>query len=254
MASSPGTTGGGTVDFGRAFQFYFEDPDWVRKTLIGGGLYLAGTLLLVVLGAGLLLYAMVAGYAMRVIQRTYAGDPRPLPEWEDYGGMMRDGLKLLGLSIVHAVVVFGVPGIGFAMVAIAGGAASSAGSDVAGGLTALAMLGMQLLFMVAALALSVYLPSAIARMTLYQRFGAGFEVRENLALIRRNPGNYAIAVLLVLLANFVSQIGIVLCCIGIFATTFWSLCVMGFALGDMVRRDPLIGQPLAEAPAPAPGL
>jgi hypothetical protein len=130
MASSPGTTGGGTVDFGRAFQFYFEDPDWVRKTLIGGGLYLAGTLLLVVLGAGLLLYAMVAGYAMRVIQRTYAGDPRPLPEWEDYGGMMRDGLKLLGLSIVHALVVFGVPGIGFAMVAIAGGAASSAGSDV----------------------------------------------------------------------------------------------------------------------------
>lgn len=254
MASSPGTTGGGTVDFGRAFQFYFEDPEWVRKTLIGGGLYLAGTLLLVVLGVGLLLYAIVAGYAMRVMQRAYAGDPRPLPEWDDHGGMMRDGLKLLGLSLAYAVIVFGVPGMGFAVLGIAAGAASSAGSDAAGGLMALAMVGMQLLFMGLALVLAVYLPSAIARMTLYQRFGAGFEIKENLALIRRNPGNYAIAVVLILLANFVAQIGVILCCIGFFATTFWSMCVMGYALGDMVRRDPLIGQPLAVAPAPTPGL
>lgn len=254
MASSPGTTGGGTVDFGRAFQFYFEDPDWVRKTLIGGGLYLGGTLLIIVLGLGLLLYAIVAGYAMRVMQRAYAGDPRPLPEWEDYGGMMRDGLKLVGLSILYGLIVFGVPAIGFAVVGLVGGAAASAGSDVAGGLTALAMLGMNLVFLVGGLVLAIYLPSAIARMTLYQRFGAGLEVRENIALIRRNPANYAIAVVLVLLANFVAQIGIVLCCIGIFATSFWSVCVMGFALGDMVRRDPLIGQPLAVAPAPTPGL
>jgi Protein of unknown function (DUF4013) len=254
MASSPGTTGGGTVDFGRAFQFYFEDPEWVRKTLIGGGLYLAGTLLLVVLGAGLLLYAICGGYAMRVMQRAYAGDPRPLPDWDDYGGMMRDGLKMLGLSLAYAIVVFGIPGIGFAVLGVAAGAASSAGSDAAGGLMALAMVGMQLIFMVVALVLAIYLPSAIARMTLYQRFGAGFEIKENVALIRRNPANYAIAVVLILLANFVAQIGVVLCCVGFFATTFWSMCVMGFALGDMVRRDPLIGQPLAVAPAPTPGL
>lgn len=254
MASSPGTTGGGTVDFGRAFQFYFEDPEWVRKTLIGGGLYLAGTLLLVVLGAGLLLYAITAGYAMRVMQRTYAGDPRPLPEWEDYGGLMRDGLKLLGLSLGYMLVVFGVPGVMFAVLAVAVGAAGRAGSDAAGGLLALAMVGMQLVFLLVGLALAVYLPSAIARMTLYQRLGAGFEIKENVALIRRNPANYAIAVVLILLANFVAQIGVVLCCIGVFATSFWSICVMGYALGDMVRRDPLIGQPLAAPPAPTPGI
>src|SRR5437867_13015204 len=105
MASSPSTAGGGTVDFGRAFQFFFQDPDWVKKALIGGGLYLAGTLTLIVLGAGLLLYAIVSGYAMRVIQRAYAGDPRPLPEWEDYGGLLRDGLKMLALGVAYVLAV-----------------------------------------------------------------------------------------------------------------------------------------------------
>lgn len=251
MASSAGTAGGGTIDFGRAFQFFFEDPEWIKKAAIGGGLYLLGTLLLIVLGAGLLLYAIVGGYAMRVMQRTYAGDPRPLPEWEDYGGLLRDGLKLLVLSLGYAAVVFGVPGV---LVVILGVIAGASGSDAVGGLIALVILLLQLLFMLLALALAVYLPAAIARMTLYQRLGAGFEVKENIGLIRRNPSNYAISVLLVLLANFISQFGVILCCVGAFVTSFWSMCVMGYVLGEMVRRDPLIGQPLAVAPPPEPVL
>ncbi len=249
MASSAGTAGGGSVDFGRAFQFYFEDPDWIRKTLIGGGLYLAGTLTLILLGAGLLLFAIVSGYAMRVMQRTYAGDPRPLPEWDDYGGMLRDGLKLLALSLAYMAAVFGVPAVLFAILGVVAGASHS---DAVGGLMALFILLLQLVFLVVGLALAIYLPAAVARMTLYQRLGAGFEVKENVALIRRNPGNYAIALLIVLLAHFISQFGVILCCVGVFATSFWSMCVMGYVLGDMVRHDPLIGQPLAVAPAPTP--
>ena len=45
MATSP-TAGETTyVDFGRAFQFYFEDPDWVRKTLLGSLFYILAMLL-----------------------------------------------------------------------------------------------------------------------------------------------------------------------------------------------------------------
>jgi hypothetical protein len=251
MASQPGSTGGGSLDFGRAFQFYFEDPEWVKKTLIGAGLYLAGTLTLILLGAGLLLYAMVSGYAMRVMQRAYAGDPRPLPEWTDYGGMMREGLKLLALSLAHAVVVFGIP---FAAIGILGAVAGSANSDALSGLLTVVMLLGQLVVLVLGLGLAIYLPSAVARMTLYQRLGAGFEFKENVALIRRNPSNYAIALLIALLVHFLSQLGVILCCVGVLATSFWSMCVMGYVLGEVVRRDPLIGQPLAPMAAPTPGL
>jgi hypothetical protein len=249
MASQPGAAGGGSLDFGRAFQFYFEDPEWVKKTLIGGGLYLAGTIGLVLLGAGLLLYAIVAGYAMRVMQRTYAGDPRPMPEWEDYGGLLRDGLKLLALALAYMAVVFGIP---FVLVMIMGAVAGAARSEALSGLIALVMLLVQLIFLMVGLALALYLPAAIARMTLYQRLGAGFEVKENIALIRRNPSNYAIALLILLLAHFIAQFGVILCCVGAFATSFWSMCVMGYVLGEVVRRDPLIGQPLTPMPAPTP--
>jgi hypothetical protein len=251
MASSPGATGGGTIDFARPFQFFFEDPEWVRKALIGGGLYLAGTLTLILLGAGLLLYAIVAGYSMRVMQRAYGGDPRPLPEWEDYGGLLRDGLKLVAVSLGYTLAIFGVPAVLLGIMAVIAGATRS---DAVGGLFALFSVLMNVVFLLLGLALAVYLPAAVARMTLYQRLGAGFEVKENIALIRRNPSNYGLAVLVILLSHFLSQLGVILCCVGVFATSFWSMCVMGFALGEMVRRDPLIGQPLAVAPAPTPGI
>jgi len=249
MASQPGTAGGGSIDFGRAFAFYFEDPEWLKKTLIGGGLYLAGTIGLILLGAGLLLYAIVSGYAMRVMQRAYAGDPRPLPEWEDYGGMMRDGFKLLLLSLAYSAIFFGVPFLIVLVLTVLTGAAHS---DALSGVMALLILLVQLLSMVLGLGLLIYLPAAAVRMTLYQRLGAGFEFKENLALIKRNPSNYGIALLIIVLSHFVSQLGVILCCVGLFATSFWSLCLAAWVLGEVVRRDPLIGQPLAPAPAPAP--
>jgi hypothetical protein len=251
MASQPGTAGGGSIDFGRAFAFYFEDPDWLKKTLIGGGLILAGTIGLVLLLAGLLLYAMVAGYVMRVMQRAYAGDPRPLPEWEDYGGLMRDGFRMVLLSLAYAAIFFALPTLVIVMVSVVAGMANS---DTLSGLMALVVVLMQLFSLLLGLGYLVYAPSAIARMTLYQRLGAGFEFKENLALIKRNPSNYFLALLIIILTHFVAQVGVILCCIGLFATSFWSYCVAGWALGEVVRRDPLIGQPLAAPPAPTPGL
>ena len=251
MASQPGT-GGGSIDFGRAFQFYFEDPDWVRKTLIGGGLYLAGFIGLALLGAGLLLIAMVSGYTMRVMQRAYAGDPRPLPEWEDYGGLMRDGLKLMLLSLAYSAIFTGVP---IVLILVLGAVAGAMDSAAVSGLVALASLLLWLVFMVLSLGVSIYMPSAIARMTLYQRLGAGFEFKENLALIRRNPANYFVALLISILAGVAGGLGVCACIVGLFATGFWSACVFGYVLGEVVRRDALIGQPLSGAePAPTPGL
>ena len=42
------------------------------------------------------------------------------------------------------------------------------------------------------------------------------------------------ALLIILLTHFVSQLGIILCCVGIFATSFWSVCVLGWVLGAVM--------------------
>jgi hypothetical protein len=227
------------VDFGRAFQFFFQDPDWVKKILIGGLFQLLAVILIGV--------PFILGYEMRVLQRTWAGDPRPLPEWDDFGGLFRDGLKGLGLGAIYFVGAMIIPGSLACLLAVG---ASATGSDAIGGIAAVGTLLLQLLAMLALLVVALYFPAAFTRMTLYQRFNAGFEFRENLDLIKRNPGNYIISLLIFLVANFVSQFGCILCIVGIFPATFWSNCVLGYVLGDFARRDVYIGQPAPVAVTP----
>ena len=78
MATSPTPAETTYVDFGRAFQFYFEDPDWVRKTLMGSLFYLLALILV-----GL---PFVAGYMVQVTRRAARGAGRPRPGRSRAGG------------------------------------------------------------------------------------------------------------------------------------------------------------------------
>ena len=43
-------------------------------------------------------------------------------------------------------------------------------------------------------------------MTVLERFSAGFEVRENIELIKRGPGNYFIALAIYLVTGLIAQV------------------------------------------------
>lgn len=229
-----------TIDLGRAFRFVVEDPDWIKKILIGG----VFTLL-----SGVLVGAVfVVGYGVRLTRRVAAGDPRPLPEWEDLGGMFGEGLRGLAIYLVYVLPVAIVPMAFAVALAMAGAGLSGApgARDASDALGALAAVGLMVVYAVTAilmLALALYVPAAMARFVMLDRLSAGFEVRENLAFIRRNLGNYAMALLLYLLASFASQLGILLCCVGIFPASFWAVCILFWALGEVVRRDPTLAPP-----------
>lgn len=231
MATAP-TPGDTTyVDFGRAFQFYFEDPDWLKKTLIGGLFYLLAMFLV-----GL---PFVAGYVVQVTRRAARGDARPLPEWTDYGQMFSDGLQIIGLYLLHFLAAFLVPGSIGCLFAVLGGVAS--GSDAAGGVAALGMMAAYLLLFVVLFAVMLYFPAAYIRTAVTGRFSAGLEVRENIELIKRGPGNYFIALAIYWVTSLIAQFGVILCVIGLFPAAFWAMCVTGWALGEVARRDPVLG-------------
>jgi hypothetical protein len=236
---------GDNIDLGRAFRFVPEDPDWIKKVLIGG----AFTLL-----AGLLVGAVfVVGYGVRLIRRAAAGDPRPLPDWDDLGGMFDQGLRGLAIYLVYVLPVVIVP-MAFAFVVamtgagLSGGSGSRGASEAFGALAAVGLMGVYAVTAILMLVLALYVPAALARFAMLDRVGAGFEVRENLAFIRRNLGHYAMALLLYLLASFAAQLGILLCCVGLFPASFWAICILFWALGEVVRRDPALA-PRAGAPA-----
>ena len=62
--------------------------------------------------------------------------------------------------------------------------------------------------------------------------------REILAFMRANLGNYLISLVIYLIASFLSQFGIVLCCVGIFPAAFWGYMVLAVAIGQTVRLSP----------------
>jgi hypothetical protein len=224
------------IDLGRGFRFVPEDPDWIKKVLIGGVFMLL---------AGLLVGAVfVAGYGLRLLRRTARGEPRPLPEWDDLGGLFSDGLRPVGIYLAYALPVAIVPMAFIMIMAVAGAGLSKAGSHDAseafGALMAMGFMGVYALMAVVMLALGLYVPAALARFAMLERMGAAFEVGENIAFIRRNLSNYAMTLLLYLLASFAAQLGIVLCCVGFFPASFWAFCMLCWGLGEVVRRDPML--------------
>ncbi len=220
----------GSVDFGRSFTFVTEDPEWVKKILIGGAFSLACALLVGV--------PFVLGYFSRTLRNVVQGEPRPMPDWDDLGGLFSEGLRLTAvylvytLGIVAVLAAFGCVLMLPVMALSGSGHRPSEALGVMGGLGIVALYG---LVMVVSLALAVYLPAALARAALRGTVADGFAWREVLGFIRANLGNYFLTLVIYLLASFVAQFGILLCCVGVFPAAFWGYLVLAVALGQTVR-------------------
>jgi hypothetical protein len=226
--ASPAPTG--SVDFGRSFTFVTEDPEWVKKIVIGGVFTLACALLVGV--------PFVLGYFSRTLRNVVAGEPRPMPEWDDLGGIFNEGLRLTAVYLLYALAVVAVVAalgcvVMLPVMALSGHRGDP--SEALGLLGGLGIVGLYGLVMVASLALAVYLPAALARSALRGTVADGFAWRETLGFIQANLGNYLVSLVIYLLASFVSQFGIVLCCVGIFPAAFWGYMVLAVALGQTVR-------------------
>jgi hypothetical protein len=224
----------GTVDFGRSFSFVTEDPEWVKKILIGGAFTLACALLVGV--------PFVLGYFSRTLRNVVAGEPRPMPDWDDLGGIFNEGLRLTAVYLLYTLGIVAIlAALGcvvlLPVMALSGSDAhASQALGLMGGLGIVALYG---LVMVVSLALAVYLPAALARAALRGTVGDGFAWREIVAFITANLGNYLLALVIYLLASFVAQFGVILCCVGIFPAIFWAYMVLAVALGQTVRLSPL---------------
>jgi hypothetical protein len=226
----------GTMDFGRAFTSVTEDPDWIKKVLIGGAFVLLSSVLVGI--------PFVLGYFARTLRNVVAGAARPLPEWDDLGGIFSEGLRLAAVYLVYVIgvfLVFGALGCLIASPAMLLSGARSAEFDPSraiGAISGLAMAALYGVFMLASLALAVYLPAALARTALRGTVADGFDWRANVEFIRANLGNYLLSLVVYLAASLVAQLGIVLCCVGIFPAMFWAYLVFANALGQTARLSP----------------
>jgi hypothetical protein len=81
------------MDIGNAFGFAFEDEEWVKKILLG-----ALISLIPIFGQ-----FAIMGYGIAVIRNVMAGEPRPLPNWNDLVRHFADGLMFWIATLIYAL-------------------------------------------------------------------------------------------------------------------------------------------------------
>ena len=231
------------MEFGKAFVFMFEDPNWVRKFGIGVLVALAGLLLSPIL-IGLLAFVFLAGYSLDVTRNVTRRDQYPLPEWDDWGGFFVKGLKIIvaifiwSLPLLLTVVPMTFGGIWL-------GNGDQNGGAAFGGIFLL-MCGLCLAVLYG-LFITVISPAIYVRMAQTDRFASAFQLGELWNFTVRNLGNIIIAVLLTwvagLIAAAVGGLGVLFCGVGTLLTipvaTVWQYLVTAHLYGQVgaVDRD-----------------
>ena len=233
------------MDIGKAFTFVGDDPQWVNKVLIGGGLVLAGTVLSVTLIGGIIVFAIVYGYMMQLTRNVVEGRRQPLPEWDNWGVLMRDGLKYTAVNLIVTLPVL----VLFMLLFIPGIALSSNQESGAVALGTGLMIGAYCLLLPLLLLASLFAPVIYTRLALAGSIGESLRLREVFATVRANFTDYLIVLLIgSFVVGLIAQLGLIACLVGVFFTTFYALLINHHLHGQVYRKAQ--GLPPGVAPPP----
>ncbi len=211
------------MDFGESFTFPFDDQEWVKKILIGG-------LVMLIPFIG---QFVAVGYAMEVCRRLIKGRPDLLPDWDDWGTKIVDGLVSSVIGFIWALPLMVLGGcLWLIMVPVMGFDESG---DTAGVLFVLLMVCFGLIMLVYGLLLALVLPASITRYAATGEFGAAFRFGEVIGMVRDNLGVYLMVLVMTIVAQMIGGMGgIVLGCGALF-TGFYAQLVMYHAYGQAYR-------------------
>jgi hypothetical protein len=184
------------------------------------------------LGILLVGHFFVLGYLAKLQRNVVAGVQRPMPAWDDFGGYFVEGFKLFLVAAAYALPFVLLMIVTIVPAAILESQGAGGAADMVGAVL------MCLLFPLI-VAVMVILPAALTRAAVQARAGAAFEFGANFAFIKANAMNYVLAILVYIIANFASQFGIILLCIGIFFTGFLSMVMTAHAFAETYRLSPV---------------
>lgn len=205
------------MDFGRAFSFIFDDPDWVRKIVV-----ISLVSLIPIVGLLVLL-----GWSLNITRRVIDRYTNPLPEMEFGEDLMR-GLRGLAGVFIYTLPIFAL----FTVYLIAvGGAAGSADQNTAQFGVAISSLCFTAAIILYALILMLLVPAAMGNLEAKNELSAAFRIGEIFGLIRSAPLAYILVVAAILILSLVVPIGLVACIVGVIFTAAYQMAVLGYLYG-----------------------
>lgn len=220
------------MDFTRALTFPFDDADWLKK--VGLAVLIQ---FIPVVGALALM-----GWSYEISRRVKAGDPTPLPDWSDFGGLLGKGFQLAIAGIVYQIptIIF-VCVISFIWVLpTLGGNSEDAAAALAGvaGIVAICCSCVIILYAIAA---AVVYWGGYVRYIDTPELGTFFAFGENFQLVRDNMGDFGQALLFIIGAGvIVSVVSSITAGIASLVAQPFSMYFNGHVLGQLAAR---IGAP-----------
>jgi len=228
------------MDFGKAFTFMFQDPNWIAKLGIGMLLVLVGIFLAPLL-IGFLPLLIVTGYSLVVLDNVRLGHEHPLPEWQDWGKFFMLGLKVFVALFIWALPII----IGFVPVMAGSVLSDSGNANGTGAIAALLIICGSCLMILWGLFIALLTPAIYARVAATDRFVSAFELGRIWAFTRDNLGNVIVAILLVWLAGIIASVlammGLLFLCIGVLVTiplaSLWQYLVQAHLFGQIAGHS-----------------
>ncbi len=191
-------------NLGRAFNFMFEDPEWLQKILIGGCFVLLCCILIGV--------PFVLGYMLLVVKNTAEGRPLPLPRWDNLGEKFTSGLMFfivillwtIPLAVIYFILIF-IPCIGW-----------------------LAIAAINIL-------VALIRPYIAARFALSGNISDAFDFPGIIAFFSQNVVNLLLVFVMSIVFMVLAGLGIIALGVGILFTLFWAYLGMAFLAGELYR-------------------
>ncbi len=177
------------MDIAKAFTFVTEDERLLTKLGIAVLVSVASFLIVPI--------PLLVGYMVGVTRNVRDGVKKPLPEWDDFGQLFRDGLSVIAAQLVYTLPFWLIACIAFiATIGFGGLAEASEEAAAAGIIATFGLIGcLTVLFAIALLFIS---PAIVLQYVNTNELGACFRFSEVIGIARQNMGD----ILIVFLASF----------------------------------------------------
>ncbi|HTX91776.1 MAG TPA: DUF4013 domain-containing protein [Anaerolineales bacterium] len=183
--------------------FPFKGEKWAIKALIGSALFFLCSFIPIIPAIPL------DGYFVRIMKRIILQDEDPaLPEWDDWGTLFLDGIKLLGVTFIYLLPALILTTGGYILFMILDlsmvfsiPSQTSAPSNLLPSIT-LSMLGMfgGLIIVMLGMGLMyitlLIIPPAVGNMIARDSFGAAFQIKDWWPVFKANLSGYILAIAL----------------------------------------------------------
>lgn len=176
------------MDFSKAFSYISEDETWSKKLGIGAIVFLVP----------ILNFAAI-GYLFELIENVKQNRKRPLPEWDNFGNKLVDGLRFFAVMLLYSLPIFILFGI---FVAVFMGQLANYDYETAVNSSNYAT-GMEPFFIVAWAVMAMCLmpyqlfmlfmyPMLFVQLARHQTVKSCFDFKEMWQIVRTLPGEYLI--------------------------------------------------------------